>query len=156
MTGIVVASFEVETPYARSTGPALDRFFAALRDDRVIWGRRCDPCDRVVVPALDYCDTCGRDLGAWVRTGPDGVVTGIAVAHRPMPLCGVDPPFAIVRVRLDGAGTDLVHLAGDDLVRLAAAGRAHGARVRPRWAAERTGSIRDIERFETIPAEAGR
>jgi uncharacterized OB-fold protein len=140
----LVADFEVEFPFVHSTGPALSRFFTALRDDCVIWGRRCETCERVVVPAQDYCDTCSGDLGDWIEVGPEGTLVGIAVVEQPMPLVGLDPPFAFVRVRLDGAGTDFVHLAPDP------DGMRHGVGVRPVWAVERSGTIRDIAGFEAI------
>lgn len=139
-----IADFEVEFPFLHATGPALSRFLTALRDDGVIWGRRCDVCAKVVVPAQDYCDTCAAGLGEWVEVGPEGTLQGLTVVERDMPLAGLEPPFAFVRVRLDGAGTDLVHLAADPR------GLARGARVRAVWAAERTGTIRDIAGFEVM------
>ena len=144
MTEPLIADFEVEFPFVHSTGPALSRFFTALRDDGVIWGRRCETCDRVVVPAQDHCDTCSNDLGDWVEVGPEGVLAGFTVIDQALPLIGLDPPFAFVRVRLDGAGTDFVHLAPNtDAL-------AHGVRMRAVWANERTGTIRDIVGFEVV------
>jgi uncharacterized OB-fold protein len=140
----LVADFEVEFPFIHSTGPALSRFFTALRDDGVIWGRRCDTCARVVVPAQDYCETCSDDLGDWVAVGPEGTLVGFTVVREAKPIVGLEPPFAFVRVRLDGAGTDFVHLAPHP------DGLKHGARVRPVWADERSGTIRDIAGFEVI------
>jgi uncharacterized OB-fold protein len=51
----------------------------------------------------------------------------------------MDTPFAYVRVRLDGADTDLLHIAREEL--------AVGTRVHAVWAKERTGTIRDISHF---------
>jgi uncharacterized OB-fold protein len=124
--------FEVAFPYRHSTGPAVGRFLAGLRD-RVVWGRRCAFCDRVVVPASDHCETCGSGLSDWVEVGPEGTVAAITVADG----------IAFVAVRLDGAGTDLVHRGDPGLVR--------GMRVRPAWADEPAGSILDLERF--VPAD---
>lgn len=140
-----VAALDVEFPYLHSTGPALSRFFTALRDERVIWGRRCDPCARVVVPAQDYCDTCSSELGDWIRAGPEGRIEGFTVVAEPMPLVGLEPPFAFVRVRLDGADTDFIHLVAR------VEGLRRGARVRPAWAPERAGTIRDLAGFEVAP-----
>ena len=123
--------YEVAFPYRHSTGPALGRFLAGLRD-RVIWGRRCDACDRVVVPANDHCETCGSDLGEWIEVGPEGTVTGVTVVEEP-------EPAAYVTVRLDGAGTDLTHRGAPGLER--------DMRVRPAWADAPTGSILDLDRF---------
>jgi uncharacterized OB-fold protein len=139
------ADYEVEAPFAHSTGPALSRFLTALRDDRVIWGRECATCARVVVPADDHCGTCASPLAAWVEVGPEGSIEGCTVVRATMPLAGLGMPFVFARIRLDGAGTDLVHVVRDPSV------AARGARVRPVWAERRTGSIRDIAHFEVIP-----
>jgi uncharacterized OB-fold protein len=129
---VFIADYEVRAPYLHSTGPAVGRFLAALRDDCALWGRRCETCDRVVVPAQDHCDTCGAELAAWVRVGPEGTVTGLAVAAS---------GTAFARIRLDDAGTDLVHVIADPR------GVTRGARVRPIFAEHRVGSIRDIVTF---------
>jgi len=142
--GFLEADFEVEAPFTHSTGPALSRFLTALRDDGVIWGRRCETCARVVVPANDHCDTCGNDLGVWIEVGPEGTVAGFTIVTQPMPLAGVDPPFAFARIVLDRAGTELIHIVRDPAM------LERNARVRATWALERTGTIRDIDGFEVI------
>jgi uncharacterized protein len=142
-----VTDVEVEAPYTHSTGPALTRFLGALRDDATIWGRRCDRCARTVVPAADHCDSCGAQLGAWTAVGPEGRIEGLTVVERPMPLVGLDPPFAVLRVRLDGADTDLIHLGP------VVEGLERGVRVRPRWAAQREGAITDLEGFVPVGDE---
>ncbi|MEX2457595.1 MAG: zinc ribbon domain-containing protein, partial [Actinomycetota bacterium] len=76
MTEPLRVDFAVEFPYRHSTGPAIGRFLEGLRD-RVILGRRCEACDRVVVPANDHCETCAHELGAWVEVGPAGAVVGL-------------------------------------------------------------------------------
>ena len=57
------------------------------------------------------------------------------------PLTG---PFAWALIRLDGADTAMLHAVDAG----SAAAMRTGLRVRPRWAASRTGSIRDIACFE--------
>jgi uncharacterized OB-fold protein len=138
------ADFEVEAPFTHSTGPALSRFLTALRDDDVIWGRRCETCLRVVVPANDHCDTCGSDLAEWIEVGPAGTIAGFTIVTPPLPLAGIDAPFAFARIVLDGAGTELIHVVRD------AETVGRGARVRPVWAVERAGTIRDIDSFEVV------
>lgn len=128
-----VSHFEVEAPYVHSTGPAMKRFLGGLADE-TIWGRRCDRCARVVVPATDRCETCGAPLGEWLQVGPLGTVTGSAARAS---------GDAVVRVLLDGADTELIHLM--------ASRPAPAARVRPVWATEVRGAITDIERFQEAP-----
>jgi uncharacterized OB-fold protein len=142
MTELITEPTEVEFPYSRSTGATLSRFLTALRDDTVIWGRRCSRCERVVVPAQDYCDTCSHDLGEWIQVGPGGSVTAFTVVRTTNHLAPAEAPFAFVLVRLDGADTDLVHLVRD------VESLRHGVRVRAAWAAERQGTINDLDCFE--------
>ncbi|MCA1711805.1 MAG: OB-fold domain-containing protein [Actinobacteria bacterium] len=136
-----VTDVTVDAPFTHSTGPGLSRFLTALRDDAVIWGRRCRGCDRVVVPAADHCETCAGVLDEWIEVGPGGVVTDVTLVTADMPLTRLEPPFAVVKVRLDGADTDLVHLAPDP------DGITRGARVEASWSDVRTGTIRDLAGF---------
>lgn len=139
-----VGEGELAFPYRRSVGEALSKFLTALRDDAVILGRRCGRCHLVVVPALEYCDICSAELDDWIPLGPDGTVTGLT--RMPGGLAGapLDGPVAVVRVRLDGADVDLVHLSNQP------AELRVGSRVRPAWRDERTGSIADILTMEMI------
>lgn len=125
-------SFEVEAPYVHTTGPVLSAFFDALREGRIV-GARCDRCDRVVVPADDHCETCGATTSGATPVGPGGVVTAVTT----------DGVTTFGRIQLEGAGTALIHRLAPGVVA--------GARVQPRWAATRTGSIDDIELFEVEP-----
>jgi uncharacterized OB-fold protein len=145
MTDLSHVDQEIEAVYQHTTGDALARFFTALRDERTILGRRCGACRRVVVPPDMHCDACGDALGEWTPVGPGGVVVGLTVVRHPMPLTGKGPPFAVLRVRLDGADTALVHVACD-VTRV-----ARGARVFPVWAAERRGTVHDIVGFDVEP-----
>jgi uncharacterized OB-fold protein len=126
---------DIDACYTHAAGSVRSRFLSALRDECAILGGRCTECARVVVPPDEHCDVCGGAVGELVRVGPNGVVAGLTVVSAAAPL-------AFVRVRLDGADTDLVHIAPD------VAGVRRGTRVRPIWAAERTGTIRDIAGFE--------
>ncbi|HYY05362.1 MAG TPA: OB-fold domain-containing protein [Candidatus Limnocylindria bacterium] len=134
-----------EFPYKHSTGAVIGRFLAGLKEQQKIWGQRVAG-QGVVVPPLGYSEADGSAGGEWVEVQPTGTVTAVAVVHEP--IAGFHPfaePFAFVLVRLDGADTALAHVVRDDLERLRV-----GARVEAVWAAERTGTIRDIECFRMI------
>jgi hypothetical protein len=71
----------------------------------------------------------------------------------PLPGQPLDHPFAWALIRLDGADTALLHAVDAG----SAAAMRTGMRVRPRWAADRVGGIRDLACFEPAdkaPAEA--
>jgi len=124
-----VSRFEVEAPFAHSTGAAMGRWLGELRARRIM-GRRCSSCGLVVVPAYEHCDSCGGELGEWRAIGPGGTVRAVTATQG----------RTLAAVRLDGADVDLIHVVE--------AGVERGARVRPKWTREPAGAITDVERFE--------
>ncbi|MFN2613667.1 MAG: Zn-ribbon domain-containing OB-fold protein [Actinomycetota bacterium] len=135
----VHSSIDIGFPYTHSTGPLVGGALAALSGG-VILGARCTSCESVNVPAREWCERCAGSSGELVEVGPGGQVTMAVRAHEPTPLSPLPVPFSWVLVRLDGADTDLIHVAGADV--------APGTRVRAVWSRDRIGSIRDLESFE--------
>ena len=137
----------LEYPYRRSLGPALGRFFTGLRDRR-IEGIRSRSAG-VIVPPQEYDPDTSEALDEFVEVGPAGAIVSWTWVTRPRKKQPLDHPFAYALIRLDGADASLLHAvdAGDES-RLST-----GARVRPHWAPERGGGIRDIEYFELEDTE---
>ena len=138
------APMEIAFDYTRSLGPVLGQFMTALRGGRILGARGAD--GRVHAPPFEYDPVTARppqqqDL---VEVGPAGTV--VTWSWQPAPLAGqpLDRPFGWALIRLDGADTAMLHAVDAG----SAAAMRTGMRVRPRWAAERVGSIRDIACFE--------
>mgnify|MGYP002629613642 CR=1 FL=1 len=140
----LVSPFVLEYAYKRSLGPVLSRFFTALRDGRIQGVATAD--GRVLMPPTEYDPQTGDDVGEPVDVGPEGVITTWTWVPEPAPEDPLDHAFAWALILLDGADTALLHGVDAPLDRLTT-----GARVRPRWRAERLGHISDIEAFEVIP-----
>ena len=141
----------MEFPYRHSTGEAIGRFLAGLKEQKKIWGQRVAG-QGVVVPPLGYSEVDGSADAQWVEVADRGVVTAFAIVHKPIAqLHPYEQPFAFVLVRLEGADTSLPHVVADDLSQLRI-----GTRVEAVWKsdADRVGSLRDIERFRTIASGA--
>lgn len=137
---------EIEFPYSSSTGSAVSKFLTAFRDDKRIWGLKCPACNRVVVPAQNYCDICAQDMSEWVEVGQEGQIVTWTVVRRDHTLYPHPAPFAYALVRLDGADTSLLHtVLADDYAAITA-----GAKVRAVWKDERTGHIRDLDHFALV------
>ncbi len=137
----------LEYPYRRSLGPVLTRFFSSLRERRIEGVRT--PSGRVLVPPEEYDPETASALSDFVEVGPEGRVETWCWVARPRPGQPLEHPFAFALIRLDGADTGLLHA-----VDAGAPERMRtGLRVRPRWAAEPSGGIGDIECFE--PAGGG-
>jgi uncharacterized OB-fold protein len=139
---VLSAPHVLEYDYRRSLGPVLGRFFTELRDRNIVGSKTDD--GRVLVPPMEYDPQTGQALDEIVDVGPGGVVTTWAWVREPMRNHPLDRPFAFALIQLDGATSGLLHAvdAGDE------AEMSTGMRVTPRWAAETTGSILDIECFE--------
>jgi uncharacterized OB-fold protein len=142
------APLEIEFDYTRSLGPVLSRFMAALADRRILGARGAD--GRVHAPPFEYDPDTLEPPSDLAPVGPEGTV--VSWSWMPEPLAGqpLAGPFAWALIRLDGADTAMLHAVDAD----SAAAMRTGLRVRPRWAARRTGSIRDIACFERCDGSA--
>ena len=136
------APMEIAFDYTRSLGPVLGQFMTALRERRVLGARGAD--GTVHAPPFEYDPVTYRPPEELVAVGPAGTVLTWTWLDRPLPGQPLDRPFGWALIRLDGADTAMLHAVDAG----SAAAMRTGMRVRPRWAAERVGSIRDIECFE--------
>lgn len=141
-TGPLTAPYVLEYTYRRSVGPVLGRFFAALREGRILGAMT--PGGRVVVPPAEYDPESAESVGDLVEVGPAGTVVTWAWVAAPAAGAILARPHAWALVRLDGADTAMIHAVDAGSVEA----MRTGMRVRPRWRAERAGEIRDIECFE--------
>ena len=146
--GPLSAPLETSFDYTRSLGPVLSEFMTALAGKRILGSRGAD--GRVHVPPAEYDPVTFAPPAELLPVGPAGTV--LTWSWQPAPVDGqpLDRPFAWALIRLDGADTGLLHA-----VDAGSADAMHsGMRVRPRWAAERAGHIRDIECFDPVPDDA--
>ena len=136
------APMEIAFDYTRSLGPVLSQFMTALRECRILGARGAD--GRVHAPPFEYDPVTFSPPSELVEVGPAGSV--VSWTWLPSPLSGqpLEHPFAWALIRLDGADTAMLHAVDAG----SAAAMRTGMRVRARWAADRVGSIRDIECFE--------
>jgi uncharacterized protein len=134
---------ELSVSFRYTPGVGNTAFFEALRDRGVFLGSRCDECGVTYLPARIFCERCLAELEPTVECGPEGELLSWTIARVDVDDRPVDRPVVYGLVKLDGADTALLHrLLGDDQ------DPAMGMRVRPVLAADRVGSILDIEGFE--------
>ena len=139
---VLSAPLVIEFPFSRTTGPVIGAFLTGLREQMLlgIKGSR----GQVIVPPVEYDPDTAEELTELVEVGPGGVVDLWAWVRHPMPKHPLQHPFAWALVRPDGA--DVGFLQAVDAGSLDA--MSTGMRVRPRWAAQREGSIGDLECWE--------
>ena len=148
----LIISGKWEISYSHSAGKFATRFFKELKENRSIMGVKCPKCKRVLLPPRAFCERCFVPLEDWVEVGDEGSIVTFTICYEKF--TGLpDPPYAVLEIRLDGADTDILHLAGG--VDLSDPEKAVetikvGARVKAKWREERTGSILDIEYFEPL------
>ncbi len=138
---------EIAFDYTRSLGPVLGQFMTALRERRVLGARGAD--GTVHCPPFEYDPVTYQPPRELVAVGPAGTVLTWTWLDRPLPGQPLDRPFGWALIRLDGADTAMLHAVDAG----SAAAMRTGMRVRPRWAGEPAGSIRDIECFEPCDAD---
>lgn len=141
----LAAPLDIAFDYTRSLGPVLGRFMTGLRDRRVLGARTAD--GRVHVPPLEYDPATHTPVTELVPVSPTGTVTSWTWTDRPLAGQPLDRPFGWALIRLDGADTALLHAVDAG----ARESMRTGMRVRVRWAAKRSGDIRDIACFEPDP-----
>jgi uncharacterized OB-fold protein len=137
---------DITIPYKWTAGPAAGRFLAELKENARIVGARCGGCGKVYVPPPDVCADCFKPTTEWVELSGDGVIVAATDVERSMPWSPLAAPYRLALIRLDGADTNLVHLVGNGL--------GEGQRVRAIFSQQRSGSLLDIERFDSTTANA--
>ena len=145
----LTASMEISFDYTRSLGPVLSQFMTALRERRILGARGTD--GTVHAPPFEYDPVTFLPPQELVEVAATGTVMTWTWLPEPLPGQPLDRPFAWALIRLDGAGTSMLHAVDAG----SAAAMRTGMRVQARWAADRTGSIRDIACFEPCPATVG-
>ena len=139
---VLSAPLVIEYPFKRTTGPVIGVFLTGLRE-QLLFGIKGSQ-GQVIVPPTEYDPYTGEELTELVEVGPGGVVDTWAWVRQPMPKQPLARPFAWALVRPDGA--DVGFLQAVDAGTPDA--MSTGMRVRPRWAAERGGTIHDLECWE--------
>jgi uncharacterized protein len=140
------ARYVLEYSYRRSVGPVLGRFFAGLRDGKIVGARTASGA--VLVPPGDCDPRSGAPLGEFVELAPTGVVT--TWSWNPAPKAGqpLERPFAWALVRIDGAEGGILHAVDAGSIDA----MKTGMRVRAKFREQRVGAMSDLLCF--VPEEA--
>jgi len=131
-----VLETSLEMPYTLTMGRAASVFLAELGRRRLT-GSRCAHCDRLVVPAQDFCSRCGTEQDAFVTVAPVGTVTAVTRSDND----------SLALIRIDGADSDLLHrIESDRAISI-------GDRVVAEWAENPGGTMLDLRAFVLLREE---
>jgi len=144
--GLLVHQGVIRVPYTWAAGEVVSRFYAGLREKKVL-GLRCPACKVVLVPPKKVCHRCFSDLTDWVEVGDEGVLQTFTVVHYSEPdLHPVEAPFAYGIIKLDGADTGMTHLIGEADIK----GLKAGMRLKAVFRHQPQGNYLDIAYFKPI------
>lgn len=142
-------TFDWALDFSVNLGETHSRFFDGLTEE-TLWGVRCPECDRTFFPPQPHCDECFVATDEWVEMPEAGVIESYAVTYfqfMNMP----EPPYVTGVIRVGDSATCLLHFVDEidheDPEELRDA-MSVGMDVEPVWAADKSGSILDIEYFK--------
>ncbi len=129
-----------------TVGVAGQRFFAALRDEKVILASTCSGCGaRFLLPKI-YCERCFVDTKEWSPVKGPGYVKTFTLVHRNLDEEVLTEPVAAAVIGWEGVRGGIVHrIGGMDTSQLRI-----GQKVEPQWREVRTGGIADILYFKPV------
>lgn len=159
---VLTRALDPELKYAWDDGVAIGRYLAELRNGKII-ARKCNKCDRIMLPPRMFCELCWRPTDEWVYCRDTGTVNTFSLCHVNWDASRIPPgqPLHLPAViHIDGASyhMGILHKLGevepDDIY--------IGMKVKAVWkpADEREGSITDIRHWKPVGAarkpEAGK
>ena len=102
----MILDLEMSQRYHHSLGKA-SHFFNGLGHG-AMFATRCDTCDATFFPPREYCAV---DLGStsWYELPGTGSVVAAIVVHSPPPFGGIEAPYVLGSIRLDGVDGGLTH-----------------------------------------------
>ena len=147
---VIIESGEARQPFNYAVGMHGSLFLQELRDHRRFMAVKCPRCQKVYIPPRRVCGTCFVEMNDFVEVGPEGTIGTFTILRYAF----IDPetgeqkpvPYGYGFIRLDGADTLFQHyidIQDETKIKI-------GARVRPVFADERKGTIKDIEYFQIV------
>lgn len=131
-------------PYHFSLGPAFNRFFEGLKEEKIL-GNKCPKCNKVLVPARSFCPECNVDMDEWIELAQEGEVVSWTRAAQEFFGAPAETPFIGALIRLDGTDCNFLHIIPDVGAKL-----EKGTRVRAVWNEEKKGGMMDIKHFAPV------
>jgi uncharacterized OB-fold protein len=142
-------TFETDLKYSWDDGVAISHFLEELKEARIV-GRRCNHCNRTLVPPRMFCEQCFRATDEWVQVKETGTINTFSVSYVNNDASRREQPLLVAVINIDGAsqGMGFLHLLGEvDPSKVYV-----GMNVRAVWKPKehRTGAITDILYFKPV------
>ena len=124
-------------------GIAGERFFRAMRDEKVLLASQCAECGLSTLPPKIYCEACfGRTEDWRPAQGLPNLIT-FTVVHFDLDGGVLEEPQYVGMVGWEGIAGGLIHRIGE----VRETDIKPGLKLEAVWAERRTGSMEDIQYF---------
>jgi len=137
--------------YSMSAGQAISKFLNELKNGKII-GKKCNNCNRVLVPPRIYCDVCFKPTNEWVYVKDEGIVITAVISYITVDARKAEKEQVIGIIQLDGTnGAGIFHRINVD-PKFVMDRKIFGKKVKAVWKEEnqRIGDINDILYFQPI------
>jgi len=147
---VFLTNYATDLKYSWASGIAISHYLIELKKGKII-ARKCNECERILVPPRMFCEDCFRDTDAWIYVKDTGTVNTYSIAHVGTDASRLKEPLYVAVINIDGAsqGMGFLHLIGEiqseKQIKI-------GMKVEAVWKpeSERTGSILDIKYFRPL------
>ena len=146
---IFTTSYEPKLRYRWDSGEAIGRYLEELKHGRLI-ARRCDDCQRIMIPPRMFCERCFRPTDDWVYLSDTGRILTFSLCYVAWDVRRLKQPEIPAVIAIDGASPDMgiLHLVKKVPPKQVRVGMA----VRAVWRvpSKRRGSVTDIAYWEPL------
>jgi len=148
---VLEITYKPEAKYSLSAGQAISRFLNELKKGRLI-GRKCNNCNRILVPPRVYCDICFRPTNEWVYVKDEGIVTTAVISYITVDARKAEKEQVVGVIQLeDTNGAGIFHRI-NVYPKFVMNRKIFGKKVKAVWKEEeeRVGDINDILYFQPV------
>ena len=152
---VIFEDWYPKTEYAWDTGVAIGKFFAGLKEGKLL-GRKCNECGRIMIPPRMFCEWCFRETDEWVELKDTGTVNTFSISFVDKDVNRIEKPIVPAVIEIDGAskGMGIMHILGEvgDTKEEILKNVKIGMKVKAVWKPpeEREGAITDILYFKPL------
>jgi uncharacterized OB-fold protein len=138
----VQGTWDVSTYKFRIEGTGLRRMLSGMKDARLM-GIKCSRCGTVYLPGSFYCRKCHLEIDQAVEVSDHGEVMSYTIGYADVRGNPLEEPRIAVMVKFDGCDAWIMGV----MEGIKPEDMRVGMRAKVNWAAERTGSLQDMEHF---------
>ncbi|MBA7601552.1 hypothetical protein ES703_08628 [subsurface metagenome] len=149
---VLTTSWKPDLQYAWDNGVAIGRYLKELKKGKII-ARKCNKCERIMIPPRMFCELCFRPTDEWVYVKDTGIINTFSISYVHWDARRIkegEKPFIPAVIEIDGAseGMGILHVLGE----VDPEDVKSGMRVKAVWKSpeERIGAITDIKYFKPI------